>query len=118
MCVYLIAILPLQITYMENDMDKGNPSILCTKVDEHAGDWPSASFVGLFDIAKLCVETKLHTRPEISAVCCVCVGVGVGGCRCVCVCEYECMCVGVVWVHVCVCVCVSMGACVWVWVGG
>nr|CAL36106.1 IRAK4-like protein [Suberites domuncula] len=56
------------ITYMEGDMDKGNPSILCTKVDEHAGDWPSESFVGLFTIAKDCVEPKLEPRPEIAHI--------------------------------------------------
>ena len=55
-------------------MDKANPAILCTKVDEHAGDWPSNSFVELFKIAKRCVEPKLGPRPEIAdvSVKCVC----------------------------------------------
>ena len=49
-------------------MDTANPAILCTKVDEHAGDWPSTSFVQLFAIAKRCVESKLDPRPEIADV--------------------------------------------------
>ena len=53
---------------MEADMDKDISNILCTKVDEHAGDWPSESFLGLFRIAKKCVEPKMSARPEIDAV--------------------------------------------------
>ena len=49
-------------------MDKGISNILCTKVDEHAGDWPSESFLGLFRIAKKCVEPKMTVRPEIDEV--------------------------------------------------
>ena len=49
-------------------MDKDISNILCTKVDEHAGDWPSESFLGLFRIAKKCVEPKMSARPEIDAV--------------------------------------------------
>ncbi len=49
-------------------MDTATPAILCTRVDEHAGDWPSDSFVGLFKIAKKCVESKLAPRPEIADV--------------------------------------------------
>ena len=50
-------------------MDKDISNILCTKVDEHAGDWPSESFLGLFRIAKKCVEPKMSARPEIDTVC-------------------------------------------------
>ena len=57
-----------QITYMESDMDKGLANILCTKIDEHAGDWPSGSFVEFFQIAKKCVEPKMHLRQEIAQV--------------------------------------------------
>ena len=49
-------------------MDTANPAILCTKVDKHAGDWPSTSFAQLFVIAKKCVEAKLDPRPEIADV--------------------------------------------------
>ena len=53
---------------MEADMDKDISNILCTKVDEHAGDWPSESFLELFRIAKKCVEPKMSARPEINDV--------------------------------------------------
>lgn len=53
---------------MEADMDKDISNILCTKVDEHAGDWPSESFLELFRIAKKCVEPKMSLRPEIDDV--------------------------------------------------
>lgn len=49
-------------------MDKDISNILCTKVDEHAGDWPSESFLELFRIAKKCVEPKMSARPEIDSV--------------------------------------------------
>ena len=49
-------------------MDKDISNILCTKVDEHAGDWPSESFLELFRIAKKCVEPKMSIRPEIDEV--------------------------------------------------
>ena len=49
-------------------MDKDISNILCTKVDEHAGDWPSESFLELFRIAKKCVEPKMSIRPEIHEV--------------------------------------------------
>ena len=49
-------------------MDKDISNILCTKVDEHAGDWPSESFLELFRIAKKCVEPKMSVRPEINDV--------------------------------------------------
>lgn len=49
-------------------MDKGLKNVLCTRVDAHAGDWPSTSFLELFDIAKKCVEPKMTQRPEISDV--------------------------------------------------
>ena len=50
-------------------MDTDIPQILCTKMDEHAGAWPSESFVSLFRIARKCVEPKMHNRPEIHQVC-------------------------------------------------
>lgn len=59
---------PVQISFMEADMDKDISNILCTKVDEHAGDWPSESFLELFRIAKKCVEPKMSQRPEIDDV--------------------------------------------------
>ncbi len=49
-------------------MDKGLANILCTKIDEHAGAWPSESFVDFFKTAKKCVEPKMHQRPEIAEV--------------------------------------------------
>ena len=58
-----------QITYMEKDMDTDIPQILCTKIDEHAGAWPSESFVSLFRTARKCVEPKMHSRPEVHEVC-------------------------------------------------
>lgn len=58
----------VQITYMEKDMDTDIPQILCTKIDEHAGAWPSESFVSLFRTARKCVEPKMHSRPEIHEV--------------------------------------------------
>ena len=59
---------PQQISFMEKDMDKNDASILCTKVDPNAGDWPSSAFVELFRIAKKCVEPKLVHRSEIAEV--------------------------------------------------
>ena len=59
---------PIQITYMEKDMDTDIPQILCTKIDEHAGAWPSESFVSLFRTARKCVEPKMHSRPEVHEV--------------------------------------------------
>lgn len=56
------------ITYMEKDMDTDIPQILCTKIDEHAGAWPSESFVSLFRTARKCVEPKMHLRPEVHEV--------------------------------------------------
>jgi interleukin-1 receptor-associated kinase 4 len=56
------------ITYMEKDMDTDIPQILCTKIDEHAGAWPSESFVSLFRTARKCVEPKMHSRPEVHEV--------------------------------------------------
>ena len=68
-------------------MDTDIPQILCSKIDEHAGAWPSESFVNLFRIARKCVEPKVHHRPEINEVgvewCVVC-GVVCGGCGVVC----------------------------------
>ena len=49
-------------------MDKDISNILCTKVDEHAGDWPSESFLELLRIAKKCVEPKMSIRPEVDDV--------------------------------------------------
>ena len=49
-------------------MEKGISNVLCTKVDEHAGDWPSQSFLDLFFIARKCVEPKMVNRPEIAEV--------------------------------------------------
>ncbi len=66
--VSLSVLIITQITFMEKDMDTATPAILCTRVDEHAGDWPSESFVGLFKIASKCVESKLTARPEIAEV--------------------------------------------------
>ena len=50
-------------------MDTDIPQILCTKIDEHAGAWPSESFVSLFRIARKCVEPRMHCRPEVHEVC-------------------------------------------------
>ena len=58
----------VQISFMETDMDRDIGNILCTKVDEHAGDWLSESFLELFRIAKKCVEPKMSVRPEIDDV--------------------------------------------------
>ena len=60
--------LTLQIMYLEEDLDKGGDSVLCTRVDEHAGDWPAESYLGLMHIAKRCVEVKMANRPEIAEV--------------------------------------------------
>lgn len=49
-------------------MDTDIPQILCTKIDEHAGAWPSESFVSLFRTARKCVEPKMHSRPEVHEV--------------------------------------------------
>ncbi len=49
-------------------MEEDRPNILCTKVDQHAGDWPSSSFLQLFRIAKQLVEPKYTKRPEIKDV--------------------------------------------------
>lgn len=56
------------VTYLEQVMDKGDPAVLCLKVDVHAGDWPSDSFVKLFNIAKGCVESSMVPRPEMNKV--------------------------------------------------
>ena len=53
---------------MEQDMDKNEPQVLCTKIDKHAGDWPSDSFLELFHIARECVNSKMYTRPEMTEV--------------------------------------------------
>lgn len=53
---------------MEADMEEDRPNILCTKVDRHAGNWPSETFLELFRVAKKCVEPKLPLRPEIAEV--------------------------------------------------
>jgi len=58
----------MQISFMEADMEEDRPNILCTKVDSHAGNWPSDAFLGLFRVAKRCVEPKLASRPEIAEV--------------------------------------------------
>jgi hypothetical protein len=57
-----------QISFMEADMEEDRRNILCTKVDPHAGNWPSDAFIELFHIAKKCVEARLKHRPEIAAV--------------------------------------------------
>ena len=57
-----------QISYMEKDMDLGLSNVLCAKVDEHAGDWPSQSFVDLFHIANKCVQPKMSERAEVAEV--------------------------------------------------
>ena len=57
-----------QISYMEKDMDLGLANVLCAKVDEHAGDWPSQSFVDLFHIANRCVQPKMSERAEVAEV--------------------------------------------------
>lgn len=49
-------------------MDLGLNSVLCTKVDVHAGDWPSQSFLGLFHIAGDCVKPKMVQRAEVVEV--------------------------------------------------
>jgi len=36
--------------------------------DEHAGDWPSQSFLGLFHIADDCVKPKMVQRAEVVEV--------------------------------------------------
>lgn len=41
---------------------------LFTLIDAKSGDWPSASFMILFDIAEKCLITKLADRPEMSDV--------------------------------------------------
>ena len=48
-------------------MDKDIAAILCTKMDEKAGNWPSESFVQLFRIARECVQ-KISLRPEMTEV--------------------------------------------------
>jgi len=53
---------------MEKDMDSGLANILCARVDEHAGDWPSQSFVDLFLIANQCVQPKMTQRAEVAEV--------------------------------------------------
>ena len=53
---------------MEKDMDLGLANVLCAKVDEHAGDWPSQSFVDLFHIANRCVQPKMSERAEVAEV--------------------------------------------------
>ena len=49
-------------------MELGLNSVLCTKVDVHAGDWPSQSFLGLFRIAGDCVKPKMVQRVEVIEV--------------------------------------------------
>ena len=49
-------------------MEVGKNNLLCTHIDEHAGSWPSASFIDLFEIARGCVEPKMAHRPEMAAV--------------------------------------------------
>eukprot|EP00731_Ephydatia_muelleri_P017171 Em0010g269a len=59
------------VTYMERDLenlDKGNGSILCTKLDGTAGNWPSESFIELFVIAHQCLNAKMYARPEMAEV--------------------------------------------------
>ena len=51
---------------MEQDMDLDLANVLCAKVDEHAGDWPSQSFVDLFLIANQCVQPKMTQRAEVA----------------------------------------------------
>ena len=56
---------------MERDLenlDKGNGSILCTKLDGTAGNWPSESFIELFVIAHQCLNAKMYARPEMAEV--------------------------------------------------
>lgn len=57
-----------QISYMEKDMEQGVVAVLCTKIDGQAGDWPSESFLRLFNTAKKCVEPKMTPRPEVADV--------------------------------------------------
>eukprot|EP00731_Ephydatia_muelleri_P017175 Em0010g273a len=56
------------VTYMERDLDKGNGSILCTKIDCTSGNWPSESFMELFVIAHQCLNSKMYARPEMAEV--------------------------------------------------
>ena len=49
-------------------MEKDIGVILCTKIDEHAEDWPSDSFLQLFRIARECVQHNLSQRPEMADV--------------------------------------------------
>lgn len=56
------------VTYMEQDMDKDIVPILCLKIDETAGSWPSDSFVKLFRIARRCVNPKTYVRPEMEEI--------------------------------------------------
>ena len=49
-------------------MEKDIGVILCTKIDEHAGDWSSVSFEQLFRIARECVRYDLSQRPEVADV--------------------------------------------------
>jgi len=53
---------------MEKDMDSGLANILCARVDEHAGDWPSQSVVDLFRSANQCVQPKMTQRAEVAEV--------------------------------------------------
>ena len=53
---------------MEKAMELGVTNVLCAKVDEHAGDWPSQSFVDLFRIAYECLKPKMAQRAEVVEV--------------------------------------------------
>ena len=53
---------------VETRMKKDSFSLF-TLIDAKSGDWPSASFMILFDIAEKCLTPKLSDRPEMSDVC-------------------------------------------------
>jgi len=53
---------------MEHDMELGLMNVLCAKVDEYAGDWPSQSFTDLFCIANKCVQPKITQKAEVAEI--------------------------------------------------
>jgi interleukin-1 receptor-associated kinase 4 len=56
------------ITHINKEMRKEKDFSIFLLIDKSAGDWPSPSFLKLFDISQKCLTLEVEDRPEMKQI--------------------------------------------------
>jgi interleukin-1 receptor-associated kinase 4 len=67
-CIKIIFTRNFKITHINKEMRKEKDFSIFLLIDKSAGDWPSPSFLKLFDISQKCLTLEVEDRPEMKQV--------------------------------------------------